>query len=74
MTIDIERQESSKLQVGKTPARLASGSVISYYILTCEHGTTQLHDPHQYDNDAEVVANLVKEHHVRLEDCECQPA
>lgn len=71
MTVDIDHVQDDRLTIGHGPQRIGHREAY-YYILTCDHGTTQLHSIE--DTDPEVVkANLVAQHHDQLEGCTCQP-
>jgi len=58
--------------VAHMPARLRDGRDVTYYIVSCEHGTTQLHELNGTD-PAIVTDNLTKQHNRRL-GCTCRPS
>ena len=72
MTIDIEEREDTRLTVGRAPVRLAAGGTLHYYVVSCEHGVTELHDNMALTQEA-VIGNLVDKHHEET-GCQCQPS
>lgn len=69
--LNIEEREDTRMTVGRVPIRLAAGGRAHYYILTCAHGETELHDINDV-NPSVVKANLIEAHHATT-GCSCQP-
>lgn len=68
-------EELRPLVIGasKLPVRIMGGNIEAhYFVVSCDHGTTEYHDPTQSDVEA-VKTNLVAKHNEEL-GCTCRPA